>query len=57
VGLTGGQAGGLVYYILYKLDIVDIFSAYSLKIPQIYSNMLEYTRIFPCRAGMKVYRA
>jgi hypothetical protein len=29
-----------------KPSVLDIFSTYSLKIPQIYSNMLEYTRIY-----------
>jgi hypothetical protein len=28
------------------LGVLDIFSKYSLKIPQIYSNMLEYARIY-----------
>jgi hypothetical protein len=40
--LTNGQASGPVHYVLYKLDIMDIFYEYSLKIPQIYLNMLEY---------------
>jgi hypothetical protein len=43
--LTSGQAGGLAYYTGHKLGILYIFSEYSLKIPWIYSNMLEYTRI------------
>jgi hypothetical protein len=51
------RAGGPVHYIRYKPDIPDIFSKYSLKIPQIYSNMLEYTQIFPCWANVDVYRA
>jgi hypothetical protein len=49
--LRGRRVGGLVHYIQYKQDILDIFSEYFLKVPQIYSNMLEYTRIFPCWMG------
>jgi hypothetical protein len=54
--LMGGHEGGPVYYIRYEPDILDIFSEYSLKIPRIYSNILKYTRIFPCWVGVKVYR-
>jgi hypothetical protein len=38
--------GGLVHYIGREPGVLDIFSEYSLKIPQIYSNMLEYTQIY-----------
>jgi hypothetical protein len=51
-----GWAGGPVHRVWYEPDILDIFSACSLKIPRIYLNMLEYTQIFPYRAGVKVYR-
>jgi hypothetical protein len=34
------------HYARRKPGLLDIFSEYSLKIPQIYSNMLEYTRIY-----------
>jgi hypothetical protein len=44
-GLMGGQAGGPIHYIWYESNILEIFSKYSLKIPQIYSNMLKYTQI------------
>jgi hypothetical protein len=36
----------LAHYVGCKPSILDIFSKHSLKIPQIYSNMLEYTRIY-----------
>jgi hypothetical protein len=52
-----GRAGGPVHYVRYELDILYIISEYTLKILRIYSNILKYTRIFPCRAGVKVYRA
>jgi hypothetical protein len=55
--LTGGQASVPIHYIWHKHNILKIFSKYSLKIPQIYSNILEYTQIVPCSTGMKVYRA
>jgi hypothetical protein len=55
--LMGERVGGLVRYSGRESGVLDIFSKYSLKIPQIYSNILEYTRIFPCRAGVEVYRA
>jgi hypothetical protein len=55
--LTGGRAGGLAHYAERKPGVLDIFSEYSFKIPRIYLNMLEYTRIFPCRVGVEVYRA
>jgi hypothetical protein len=42
-GLTGEQAGGPIHYVQYELDVLDIFSKYSLKIPRIYLNMLKYT--------------
>jgi hypothetical protein len=51
---TGGHS---VHYVQYKPDILNIYSEYSLKIPRIYSNMLDYTRTFPYQAGMKVYWA
>jgi hypothetical protein len=44
--LLGGpnrRAGGLVHYVWYKPNILDIFSEYNLKIPRVYSNMLKYT--------------
>jgi hypothetical protein len=53
--LSGRRASSLVHYVLYKTSILDIFYECSFKIPQIYSNMLEYARIFLCRVGMKVY--
>jgi hypothetical protein len=34
------------YYVRHKLGILDIFSEYSLKLPRICSNILEYTRYF-----------
>jgi hypothetical protein len=43
MGLTGRLEGGPVHYVRYKPDILDIIFEYSLKIPQIYSNMLKYT--------------
>lgn len=50
------KAGGPVHYIWYELDILDIFSKYTLKITQIYLNMLKYTQKFPCGVGIKVYQ-
>jgi hypothetical protein len=50
-GVRGGRAGVLAHYAKCKPGILDIFSEYSFKIPQIYLNMLKYTRIyliFPC---------
>jgi hypothetical protein len=41
--LIGGRVGDPIHYVRYELDILDIVSKYSLKIPQIYSNMLKYT--------------
>jgi hypothetical protein len=38
-GWASGRAGGLVHYVWYEPYILDIFSEYSLKIPQIYSNI------------------
>jgi hypothetical protein len=61
--LKGGRnerAGTPAHYIGRELGVLDIFSKYSLKIPRIYLNMLEYIRIysiFPCRAGAEVLRA
>jgi hypothetical protein len=40
--LTGERAGMPVYYTRPELGVLDIFSKYSLKIPRIYSNILEY---------------
>jgi hypothetical protein len=64
---AGGQAGSLAHYAGRGPGVLDILSKYSLKIPQIYSNMLKYTRIysnilgytriFPCQASAKVYQA
>jgi hypothetical protein len=53
----GIRAGMPAHYVGHKPGILDIFSKYSLKITRICLNMLEYTRIFPCRAGTEVYRA
>jgi hypothetical protein len=56
-GVTGGRVGMPAHHTGRELGILDIFSEYSLKIPRIYSNMLEYTRIyliFLCRAGTEV---
>jgi hypothetical protein len=63
VGLTSGRTGGLVHYILYELDILNIFSECSLKIPRIYSNiflsggregLLDVTGMWAVRAGGQV---
>jgi hypothetical protein len=57
--LTGGRADVLAHYARYKPGVLNIISEYSIKIPQIYSNMLKYTRIysiFPCWVGTEVYR-
>jgi hypothetical protein len=35
-----------VHYTRREPGVLDIFSEYSLKIPRIYSNMLEYIRIY-----------
>jgi hypothetical protein len=43
-------AGVPAHYVGCELSILDIFSKYSFKIPQIYS-------IFPCWAGVEVLRA
>jgi hypothetical protein len=48
--------GGLAHYARCKPGVLDIFSEYSLKIPQICLNILKYTRTFPCRAGGQVGR-
>jgi hypothetical protein len=62
-GLTGGLngwAGMPIHNTGHEPGVLDIFSEYSFKIPRIYLNMLEYTRIyliFPCRAGVEVLRA
>jgi hypothetical protein len=45
-GVTGGQAGMPIHYVGLKLGVLNIFFEYSLKLPQICSNMLEYTRYF-----------
>jgi hypothetical protein len=50
----------LAHYTRREPGVLDIFSEYSLKIPRICSNMLEYTRIysiFPYWVGMEVLRA
>jgi hypothetical protein len=54
---NGRAVGGPVHYVQCELYILDILSKHSLKIFQIYLNMLKYTQIFPCWAGTKVYRA
>jgi hypothetical protein len=57
---TGRKPSVPIHYSKHEPSVLDIFSEYSLKIPQIYLNMLEYTRIysiFPCRAGAEVLRA
>jgi hypothetical protein len=41
-GWIGERAGGLAHYAGREPGVLDIFSEYSLKIPQIYSNILEY---------------
>jgi hypothetical protein len=38
--------GGLVHYAGHEPGVLNIFFEYSLKIPRIYLNMLEYTQIF-----------
>jgi hypothetical protein len=44
---SGGlRAGGPAHYARREPGVLDIFSEYSLKIPRIYPNMLEYTRYF-----------
>jgi hypothetical protein len=45
VCVIGRQAGVPVYYTGCKPGILGIFSEYSLKIPRIYSNMIEYLNI------------
>jgi hypothetical protein len=59
-GRAGGRVGMPAHYAGRKPRVLDIFSEYSLKIPRIYSNVLEYTQIysiFPCRAGVEVLQA
>jgi hypothetical protein len=49
--LTGRRVGSLVHYARRELGELDIFSKYFLKYlecTRICSNILEYTRIFPC---------
>jgi hypothetical protein len=46
VGIEGGRAGGLTHYVGREPGVLNIFSKYSLKIPQIYSNILKYARIY-----------
>jgi hypothetical protein len=41
VGIMGKRAGMPAHYIGHKPGILDIFSKYSLKIPRIYSNILD----------------
>jgi hypothetical protein len=55
--LTGGcnrQVGGRTCPLYWAHPgILDIFSEYFLKIPRIYSNMLEYTRYFLVGVGVE----
>jgi hypothetical protein len=46
IGGRSERAGGLAHYVRRELGVLDIFFEYSLKVPQIHSNMLEYTRIY-----------
>ena len=41
MGMINRQAGVPAHYIGHELGIMDIFIEYSLKIPQIYSNILD----------------
>jgi hypothetical protein len=40
---AGGRAGVLAYYVGHEPGVLNIFFEYSLKIPRIYSNILECT--------------
>jgi hypothetical protein len=40
------HAGTLAHYAGREPGVLNIFFEYSLKMPRIYSNMLEYTRIY-----------